>query len=151
MRWNSRLVRVFNQRFEQIAVHARVPPGRFNTHWTHIAVERGAEHLLAKAVRIGPDAAAWGKAMLEARGIQGVRVLQGFASLTKKHPAQVMNRASKTALEANQFRLRPLRVLLERYAEAPSEFASEHEIMRPLADYQRLLTVSFKPTGKDCR
>ena len=152
VRWNSRLVRVFNQRFEQIAVHARVPPGRFHTSVAHLAdekisaVERGAEHLFSKAARIGQDAAGWARAMLEVRGIQGVRVLQGFLALAKKHPAAAMNRASRDALRASQFRLRPLRLLIERYAEQlPSELASEHEIIRPLADYQRWVAVSFKP------
>ncbi len=152
VRWNNRLVRIFNQRFEQIAIHTRVPPGRFDTHWSHIAdekisaVERGAEHLLAKAARIGPDAAAWGKAMLEARGIQGVRVLQGLVALSRKHPAHLIDRASQTALETGQFRLRALRALIDKHrGESPDALTAEHEIIRPLAEYQQWLTVSFKP------
>ena len=152
VRWNSRLVRIFNQRFEQIAVHVRVPPGRFNTSWTQIAdekisaVERGAEYLLAKAARIGPGAAAWGKAMLESRGIQGVRVLQGLLALSRKHPAHLIDRASQTALATGQFRLRALRSLIEMHrGESSDALTTEHEIIRPLAEYQRLLTVSFKP------
>ncbi|NIO76199.1 MAG: IS21 family transposase, partial [Armatimonadetes bacterium] len=31
-RWDSRLVRIYNHRFEQIAAHSRVEPGRFHTH-----------------------------------------------------------------------------------------------------------------------
>lgn len=152
VRWDSRLVRVFNQRFEQIAVHARVPPGRFNTSWAHIAdekisgVERGAEYLLSKAARIGKDAGEWAKAMLDARGSLGVRVLQGFVGLAKKHPAHVINRASSTALKGSHFRLRPLRALIKHYTDQiPHELTEEHEIIRPLAEYQRLLPVSFKP------
>jgi hypothetical protein len=151
-RWDSRLVRVFNLNHQQIAVHVRVPPGRFNTIRAHIAdekisgVERGAEYLLCKAARIGTDAAEWAGAMLEARGIAGVRVLLGFIALSKKHPAHAINRASRSALEANQFRLRPLRVLTKHYTEqTDDQFAQEHEIIRPLADYQQFLTVSLKP------
>lgn len=152
VRWDSRLVRVFNNRFEQIAVHSSVAPGRFNTSRAHIsdkkisAVERGAEYLLSKALRIGDHAAVWASAMLEARGIEGVRVLQGFVALARKYPAHAINRASETALKANMFRLRPLRELVKRGAgQAEPDFAEEHEIIRPLADYQRLMTVSFKP------
>ena len=36
-------------------------------------------------------------------------VLQGLVALSRKHPAQVINRASKVALEADQFRLCALR------------------------------------------
>ncbi|NOX19736.1 MAG: hypothetical protein GXO99_00515 [Nitrospirae bacterium] len=31
VRWDARLVRVLNQRFEEIAVHVKVAPGRFST------------------------------------------------------------------------------------------------------------------------
>ena len=32
VRWDLRLVRIFNGRMEQIAVHVRQEPGRFSTH-----------------------------------------------------------------------------------------------------------------------
>ncbi|MBI4830603.1 MAG: hypothetical protein HY801_03410, partial [Candidatus Lindowbacteria bacterium] len=62
VRWDSRLVRVFNSRFEQIAVHPRVEPGRFSTSRSHLAdqkisaVERGAEYMLRKTLCIGVEA-----------------------------------------------------------------------------------------------
>ncbi|MDH5679621.1 MAG: IS21 family transposase [Nitrospinota bacterium] len=154
-RWDGRLVRVFNDRFEQVAVHSRVEPGRFNTSQAHLAdekisgVERGAEYLLAKAGRMGEESGQWARAMLDQRGIEGVRVLQGFVGLAKKHPSYAINHASRVALDSNMFRLRPLRELIKRTTrQAEIEFAEEHEIIRPLAEYQRLLTVSFKPTDE---
>ena len=59
VRWDARLVRIFNHRFEQVALHLRSEPGRFNTLGEHLAaekiggLERGAGHLLAKANQIG--------------------------------------------------------------------------------------------------
>jgi transposase len=151
VRWDSRLVRVFNGQFEQIALHPRVAPGRFNTSSAHLAdrkisaVERGAEYLLRKTVIIGTEASLWAKAMLDARGIEGVRVLQGFLCLAKKYPARAINQASKTALAAGMFRLRPLRELIRRHsAQQDLEFAESHPIIRPLSEYQHLVTVSFK-------
>jgi len=156
VRWDSRLVRVFNHRFEQIAVHARVAPGRFHTNRAHImdekisAVERGAEHLLSRTAGIGGHAVRWARAMLDDRGIQGVRVLQGFIGLTKKYPAQAIDRGSEIALSANLFRLRPLRELIQRnVTQTEFKFTEEHEIIRPLADYQQFMTVSFKPMEKN--
>jgi len=35
VRFDSRIVRIFNDRFEQIALHSRVPSGRFNTNKAH--------------------------------------------------------------------------------------------------------------------
>lgn len=151
IRWDSRLVRIFNGQFEQIAVHPRVAPGRFNTNRCHLAdqkisaVERGAEYMLRKTLVIGNEAGLWAKAMLDNRGIEGVRVLQGFIHLAKKYPARAINLASKTALQAGMFRLRPLRELIKRNSDQEQlEFADSHPIIRPLAEYQELITVSFK-------
>ena len=153
VRYDSRLVRIYNDRFEQIAAHARTAPGRFRTDRRHIAdakisaVERGAEYLLQKASRIGPEAEQWAKAMMAERGIEGIRVLQGFVSLARKHPAEAINRASCTALDAGLFRLRSLRQLCERITSKDDvEFADSHPIIRPLSDYQRLLP--FEPTER---
>jgi transposase len=155
VRWDSRMVRVFNSRFEQVAVHARVEPGRFRTSRSHLAdekisaVERGAQYMLRKAVGIGEEALRWAKAMLDDRGVEGVRVLQGFLHLARKYPAGAINRASRTALEAGMFRLRPLRELLRRNSrQAGLEFAESHPIIRPLSEYQGLMAVSFKQTDE---
>jgi transposase len=155
-RWDSRLVRVFNGQFEQIAIHPRVAPGRFNTNRGHLAdqkisaVERGAEYMLRKILTIGNEAALWAKAMLDNRGIEGVRVLQGFLHLAKKYPAREINRASKIALDAGMFRLRPLRELIIRNANQKElEFSESHPIIRPLSEYQQIISVSFKPTDDE--
>jgi Mu transposase, C-terminal domain len=152
VRWDSRLVRVFNTQFAQIAVHPKVGPGRFNTSRSHLAdrkisaVERGAEYMLRKTLLIGNEAGQWAKAMLDNRGIEGVRVLQGFIHLAKKYPARAINLASKTALQAGMFKLRPLRELIKRNSEQEQlEFTDSHPIIRPLSEYQELITVSFKP------
>jgi hypothetical protein len=150
VRWDSRLVRIYNDQLKQIAVHVRVLPGKFGTDRKHLAdakismIERGAEDMLAKARCLGQQAGLWAGAMIALRGIEGVRVLQGFLSLARKHPAKVINQASRVALEANCFRLRPLRQLCRRYAESTSQlaFSEEHPIIRPLAEYQRLLPRS---------
>jgi len=148
VRWDSRLLRIYNEHFQQIAVHVRVPPGKFHTQYRHLAdekisiIERGVEYMLTKAGKLGPEAGRWAGAMVAARGIEGVRVLQGFLSLAKKHPAQVINQASQVALEACCFRLRPVRQLCQRYAqnENESSFTDDHPIIRPLAEYQQLVT-----------
>src|SRR5690606_10501146 len=76
-RWDGRLVRIFNQRFEQIAIHVRHEHGQFSTLSEHVpkekihGLERGAEHLLNRAAAIGPHSHNWAQAMLTARGIEG--------------------------------------------------------------------------------
>ncbi len=80
VRWDTRLVRVFNDSFAQIALHSKAEPGRFSTDRAHLSdrkisgVERGAQWLLDKTVHIGPYAYLWAKTMLDERGIEEVRV-----------------------------------------------------------------------------
>jgi hypothetical protein len=101
-------VRVFNQKFESIAVHIKQPPGKFSTQRVHLAsekisgVERGATWLLAKAGGIGPEAQAWAAAMLEHRGVEGLRVLQGLAALAAKQGTRrLRNRCQLFGLSFN--------------------------------------------------
>ena len=99
--------------------------------------------MLSRARRLGDDAGRWATQMIAVRGIEGVRVLQGFLSLAKKYPANVINQAGDKALEAACFRLRPVRQLCKRYAEDQQELSldEKHPIIRPLSEYQNLLST----------
>jgi transposase len=150
-RWDKHLVRIFNQRFEQIDVHIRQEPGRFSTHAHHLApekingIERGVGYLLTKVRGIGPETHQWAEAMLNARGIEGTRVLQGLISLTGRHSADDLESACKTALSYGVFQLRPLRKLLGRKAQEQTmlPFLSEHPIIRPLTDYGGVVAAAL--------
>lgn len=146
--WDSRMVRIYNGQLQQIAVHVRVLPGKFHTDRSHLAdakissIERGVEYMLTRAHRLGGDAGRWADQMIAVRGIEGVRVLQGFLSLARKYPANIVNQAGNRALEAACFRLRPVRQLCKRLTQDQKElsFSDEHPIIRPLSEYQNLLT-----------
>jgi len=75
VRWDGRLVRVFNARFELIATHVRHLPGSFSTQDTHLhsakicRVEHGAQRLLASAAQLGPQVGQWAQAMMQERGV----------------------------------------------------------------------------------
>ena len=150
-RWDPRMVRIYNDDLRQVAVHCRVLPGRFHTFREHLddkkisAVERGAEFLLAKAFRIGPSVGRWAKAMLDARGVEGIRVIQGLLQIAAHEPIAVLERATAYALNFGCFRLRSLRELCQRFAKqpAPAGFSQEDPLIRPLSEYQDLLRVSF--------
>lgn len=150
-RWDARLVRIFNQRFEQIAVHVRHEPGRFSTHAQHLApekingLERGAGYLLTKVRGIGPHSHQWAEAMLHARGIEGTRVLQGLLSLTRRHPSPALEKACEIALSHGAFQLRTLRQLIGRQAQPQTmlPFLDEHPIIRPLADYAGVVAAAL--------
>ena len=154
-RWDLRMVRIYDTELNQVAVHCRVLPGRFHTLREHLddkkisAVERGAEFLLAKAFRIGPSAGLWAKAMLDVRGVEGIRVIQGLLQLAAHEPIAVLERATAYALNFGCFRLRSLRELCQRFSKQPipAGFIQEDSLIRPLSEYQDLLRVSFS-TGK---
>jgi len=153
-RWDSRLVRLFNDRWEQLVVHAKQEPGRFRTDPRHIprekvsAVERGTDALLRQVAAIGPHAGEWSAAMVQARGVEGVRVLVGLKALAAKHPPSAIEQACQTALAHGAYRLRTIRELLRRQADAPQqqqfEFLTEHPVIRPLSDYSLASLLQFR-------
>jgi len=145
VRWDSRLVRIFNDRWEQMAVHARTEPGKFQTADKHIpkkrvsCIERGANAMLRELAVVGPSVKDWSEAMLQARGVEGIRVLQGLKALASKHDANALNDACETAMTHGVLRLRTIRTLLKRKSEVQQQkqfdFLEEHPVIRPLSDY----------------
>jgi transposase len=153
VRWDGRLVRIFNERMQPIAVHTRQEPGRFSTPPQFIAaekissVERGAAWLLDRVTtRLGPHSAAWAQAMIQARGVEGVRVLQGLLNLAGCHPAPAIERACEVATSYGAYYLRTLRALIKR--QAPKQevlsFMSDHPIIRPISEYGQFVHDAFQ-------
>jgi len=151
VRWDARLVRIFDPQFQPIVVHSRAEPGRFRTQPEHIApekisgVERGATWLLQKAGGIGLHAQRWAESMLQQRGIQGVRVLQGLVSLGGRHPTLVVNQACEIAQTHGAYRLRVIRELIKRKAppQEQFEFIDRHPIIRNLTEYGEIVRASL--------
>ncbi len=155
-RWDGRLVRVFNDHLEQIALHVKHEPGRFSTQSQHIAgpkisgVERGAAWLLGQVRRLGPHSSRWAEAMLQARGVEGVRVLQGLLNLAHRHPCAAIEHACDIALSHGAYRLRTLRALIERQGPRQEQlpFVQEHPLIRDLSDYGQFVHNTFQKEVK---
>jgi hypothetical protein len=155
VRWDGRLVRLFNDRMEQLTVHVHQEPGRFSTHKEHIAsakiagVERGAVWLLGRIRLLGTQAAGWAEAVIAHRGIEGVRVLQGLLSLAGRHGGASIDQACAIALSYGQYRLKTVRALIGREApkQEPLPFIEEHPLIRPMTDYAELVHTSFHEEG----
>lgn len=150
-RWDSRIVRVFNDRFEQLAIHARHEAGRFSTDAAHLSsrkisgVERGATELLRRARLIGAQTGRWAESMLKGRGIEGVRVLVGLLALSRKHLSSSIERACEQASGHGVYRLRELRALLQKPTEQKQlDFMEEHPVIRGMQDYGAVVNVSFR-------
>ena len=149
MRWDGRVVRVFNGRLEQVAVHSQREAGKFSTDNRHIvaektsALEKPAAWLLNKASNIGPHSGVWAEMMLKERGVEGMRVLMGLISLAGKHPLKTIDRACEIAAGHGAYRLRTIRALVERegqkqQVQAQFEFIDRHPIIRSLGEYGQI-------------
>jgi transposase len=152
VRWDGHVVRIFDRRLQQIAIHAQHQAGQFATDPRHIApakragVERGAGWWLRKAHAIGGETGRWAEAVLRERGIHALRVIMGLVSLTRSHTDAAVEQACQAARNHGACRLRDVRNLLKRQAppQQQFEFIQEHPLIRSLADYQALVHTAFE-------
>jgi transposase len=142
VRWDRRVVRVFNGRMEQVAMHVRREAGSFSTDQAHIApekisaVEAGPGPLLRKATRIGAHAGRWARELIDQRGVTGTRALLGLLSLSGRHRAAEIDEACRLASTHGIWRLRAVRELLaHRVEQVQIEFLEEHELIRSMSEY----------------
>ncbi len=157
VRYDSRLVRIFNQQLEEIRVHVKQQhKGRFSTHPADIApekisgMERGTEWLLRRAGSIGPHADNWAQEVISSRGIEGVRAVIGLLSLADRQPRQLIDKACEIAVSYGAYHLRNVRQLINRNAakQEQLEFMQEHAIIRSMDVYGELVRNSLrKPPG----
>jgi transposase len=145
VQWDERLVRIY-YRDQLIVTHPKRSPGGFQTRSEHLPERkrypqlRTENHLLAQARAIGPEARAWAERALQVRDVLAYRLLRGMISLTRKYPAEVVNRACGTALAHDAFRYRTLVKLCQRQPPAQKPlFTAEHELIRSLGEYSRIL------------
>jgi len=147
VQWDSRIVRILNERFETLAVHPRIEIGRFSTLSKHIvkekihSIEQGAKYLLGKVRLIGPQAMRWSEAVLSEHGIQGMRIIQGLLSLTRTYECSEIERACETAWRNSCFRYRALKRLMkeQQASQQTMEFMDEHPAIRPMSEYGEFL------------
>lgn len=152
VRWESRLVRIFNNRWEQVAVHSKQEPGRFSTDAHHLSqkkissVEHGATWLLSKAGTIGPHTEAWATNMISRRGVQGLRTLQGLLSLSDKHSVKDLEKACEIAHSYGAYRLANVRRLIQKNAakQEQMEFTQEHPLIRNIEVYGELVRSAIR-------
>src|SRR5882724_8746005 len=152
-RWDAKIVRLFNERMEVIAVHVRQEPGKFKTDPAHIhdhkrtLIERGAEWILDRCRLLGQGAGTWAETLYQQRGAESLRVLQGLLALAEKHPAPQLDQACQLALTHGAWHLRDLRELLARpVAQEQFAFIETHPLIRDLEAYNNLVPVCFSPT-----
>lgn len=143
VRQETRLLRLYNTRREQIALHALAEPGKFTTDPAHLhsrkrhIIERGADYLLDRCRMIGPLTGSWAEAMHQSRGPQSLRVMQGLLQLAEKHPAAQLEKAAGVATHHGAWRLRDLKRLLALPGNVVQmDFLETHPLIRSLEAYR---------------
>ena len=142
VRWDSREVRIFNQRWEQIKLHAHLPPGQFDKvlglGGGHGPLERQLDYWLKRAQELGAPCGQWSQGVLQHKGPLGLRSIMGLIGLTDHHSFKTLNDACASALSRGAWRLRDVRALLEqrqREVQTHLSFAQSHPLIRNLAEY----------------
>jgi len=147
VRYTNTMVRIYNLRMQEIALHVRAEQGRFSTQRGHIPYEkisnpeRGNSYMLKQVDRIGGNAGVWARAMLENRGIPGVRVLNGLLQLADKYTATAIDKGCKSALAMNAFRLQELKEYINDDYQAEQlkfEFLTDHPLIRQMDEYDNI-------------
>ena len=141
VRWDERMVRVFNQRQEPIGVHVRLEPGRFSgSRGRNMAVEHTAEYWCKRARRLGAASGEWARRLHAERGIEAIRPLMGLQGMARRFGVQALERACELALLDNALRLRDLRSRLEPITRPKQlTFLEEHPLIRNLQEYGNLV------------
>ena len=143
VRQETRLLRLYNTRREQIALHALAEPGKFTTDPAHLhshkrhIIERGADYLLDRCRLIEPFTGTWAQAMHQTRGPQSLRVMQGLLQLAEKHSAVELEKAARVATHHGTWCLRDLKRLLELPGNVVQlDFLETHPLIRSLDAYR---------------
>jgi hypothetical protein len=152
-RWDSQLVRIFNQQLEEIRVHVKQQvKGRFSTHPADIlpekigGMERGTEWLLRRASSIGEHADRWAQEVIRSRGIEGIRAVIGLLSLADRKSCPLIDKACEIAISYGAYHLKNVRRLIDQKAakQEHMEFMQEHPIIRSMDVYGELVRKAFR-------
>ena len=142
VRWDGREVRIFNSRWEQIKLHAHLPPGQFDKvlglGGGQGPLERQLDYWLKRAEELGQPVGLWSRGMLERKGPIGLRSIMGLVGLAEQHSFKTLNDACASALSRGAWRLRDVKALLEqrqREIQTHLAFAQSHPLIRNLAQY----------------
>jgi transposase len=141
VRWDSQVVRVYNQQFTQIRMLPRLPKGTFSSclpsRLRQLTTGRSLDYWLEQAGMVGVQCGKWAHALIENRGPLAIRVLMGLLSMKKKHSPQSIDHACGLALSHGAYRLQDVRRLMEIPAEhATFEFMDSHPLIRDMAEYE---------------
>jgi len=140
VRWDSRCVKIFNERMEQVGMHTRREPGKFShslgAGGFSAPVLSSCRYWVNRAAVLGEQCGQWAQSALDARGPESLRSIMGLCSLIKKHSGAVLNAACTKALKCGTHRLKDIRRLIGEQSEQTAfSFVQSHPLIRDLKTY----------------
>ncbi len=149
VRWDGRMVRLFNDRLEQIACHTRLEPGKFSrclgVRGLHGSIKESTDYWRSRAAMLGESAEHWARRALDQRGAEAIRSIMALCQLAEKRRASDINAACAKAMDATAGlpALRTIRELVKAGGQAPAQMQMElrevDPIIRPLAAYAEFI------------
>ena len=148
VRWDGREVRVFNQKWEQLRLHAHLEPGKFSKvrgiGGGQGTLKANLNYWLGRACELGTACAQWARMLAQLRGPEAIRSLIGLTGLTKHHSFKALNEACNKAHAQGAYRLKDIRALIECKA-APTQtqfnFIDHHPLIRNMNEYGVFINI----------
>jgi hypothetical protein len=139
------MVRLLNDRMEQVGCHARLEPGKFSrclgVRGLHGTIKESADYWRSRAAALGEAAGRWAQRALDARGAEAMRSIMGLCQLAEKRRACDVNAACAKAMDAGASlpAFRAIKHLLEAGDQAPGQIQMKlrevDPLIRPLTAY----------------
>ena len=150
VRWDSRCVRIFNDRMEQVQIHARLEAGKFSrilgVAGMSAPVLSSCRWWVERAALLGEACGQWAQASVDRRGPEALRSIMGLCNLVKKHTAATIDAACEKALKAGARRLKDIQRLIGEPSEQGNfAFAQNHPLIRDLKTYSDFITEHYPP------
>ena len=154
VRWDSRCVRIFNERMEQVGMHTRMEAGKFSrtlgAGGFSAPVLSSCRYWVSRAAVLGEQCGQWAQGAVDARGPESLRSIMGLCGLIKKHSAAALNAACTKALTSGTYRLKDIRRLLGEQAEQTAfGFAQSHPLIRDLTTYSDFINYDQQSNHDD--
>ncbi len=154
-RWDSALVRIFDEKMQPVTSHARLEKGQYS-HVLGVggcrgSVEQSVGYFRNKVIGMGEYVLAWADAMIASDKDRALRRLQGLLGLKGKYSKARIDQAAHKACLHGQYSLRELRCQIEAVHDQQSfSFLDEHELIRSVKTYDSLAQTAdlFNQTTK---
>jgi transposase len=140
-RWDGRVVRIFNERREQVQMHTRLEPGKFSrtlgcagmSHPVHVSCRLWVE----RVGMLGRWCGLWAQGSVDRRGPEALRSIMGLWGLRKTHSSASVNQACEQAVAGGLKRLKDIKRLLGTPGQRQEElaFQESHPLIRDLGVY----------------